>query len=391
MRLLVLSSKTCWRSAASASGYATDGGFAFQMSALSELFDATTLALPCAPVPGKGGETALFGHNISIVPLTPRVGTGLLHKMAFPAWLARNTATILAELRRCDAVHTPIPGDVGTIGVATALATGKPLFVRHCGNWFKQVTPMEHVGRYVMERFAGGRNVMFATGGSDSHPSPRNAAIRWIFATALTERDLEACAVEREAPRESLRLVTVGRQVTEKGTGVVIETLPMLARDFPGVSLDVVGDGASLPEFKRLADRLGVGDRVRFHGKVDHDTVIRTLKAADLFCFPTWSSEGFPKVVLEALACGLPVVTTRVSVLPDLIGTGCGVVVETPAAPQVAEAVSACVADETVYREMSRVAVATARRYSLERWRDTIGDRLRAAWGPLRGEAPIGA
>jgi glycosyltransferase involved in cell wall biosynthesis len=106
-----------------------------------------------------------------------------------------------------------------------------------------------------------------------------------------------------------------------------------------------------------------------------------------VFCFPTASSEGFPKVVLEALACGLPVVTTRVSALPELIGTGCGVLLDevTPAA--VAEGVRLCLSDGERYRAMSGAAVRTAREYSLERWRDSIGELLRAAWGPLRCSA----
>jgi glycosyltransferase involved in cell wall biosynthesis len=114
--------------------------------------------------------------------------------------------------------------------------------------------------------------------------------------------------------------------------------------------------------------------------------VIRLLQQADIFCYPT-ASEGFPKAVLEALACGLPVVTTRVSVLPKLIGTGCGLLLEHTNPEALAQAVLACLSDAVRYRTMSARAVETASQYSLERWRDTIGDLLRAACGPLRSDA----
>jgi glycosyltransferase involved in cell wall biosynthesis len=128
--------------------------------------------------------------------------------------------------------------------------------------------------------------------------------------------------------------------------------------------------------------RAGVDDRVTFHGAVNHDSVIKLLRRADVFCYPT-SSEGFPKVVLEALACGLPIVTTRVSVLPQLVD-GCGVLLDdiTPAA--VAQAILTSLSDTDRYHAWSSCAVSRAGHYSLERWRDTIGEALQAAWGPLQ-------
>jgi glycosyltransferase involved in cell wall biosynthesis len=168
-----------------------------------------------------------------------------------------------------------------------------------------------------------------------------------------------------------------------KGTELMIQALPIIVKDFPHATFDVVGDGGALAELKQLAAALGISDRVAFHGKVGHNRVIRLLREADLFCFPT-SSEGFPKVVLEALACGLPVVTTKVSVLPLLIEGGCGVVLEERTPSAIARAVSACLSDRGLYEAMSAKAVATAKHYSLEHWRDTIGSYLENAWGPLK-------
>jgi glycosyltransferase involved in cell wall biosynthesis len=235
-----------------------------------------------------------------------------------------------------------------------------------------------------MERLAGGRNVMLATGGAPDPPSRRNPNVRWIFSTSLTEQDLRECTRRGDgSPCAAPRLIIIGRQEWGKGTELVIESLPLVLTDFPGATLDVVGQGRALAEFQRLARTTDVQDRVTFHGKVDHERVMSLLRQADLFCFPT-SSEGFPKVVLEALACGLPVVTTRVSVLPELIGTGCGVIIEKATPVEIAQAVKTCLSDAEGYRGMSRKAVETARQYSLERWQDTIGNLLRVAWGPLK-------
>lgn len=388
MKLLVVSHKPCWSSASSPTGYATDGGFPFQMRAISELVDSTTLIVPCFSPKNRAGEVSLSGHNLSIVPLPTPAGSGLLRKLSVLFWLVGNLPVLLREVRRADAVHTPIPSDIGTIGMLLAFFMRKPLFVRHCGNWSVQKTVAERFWKWFMERFAGGRNVMLATGGAAEPASPRNSAIRWIFSTSLTQQELDDCRTRRDGPTaQATRLIIACRQEKEKGTGVVIQSLPHILKEFPGASLDVVGDGGSLVNFKAQAKSLQLNGRVTFHGKVNHEKVLELLQQADLFCYPTTSSEGFPKAVLEALACGLPVVTTRVSVLQQLIGTGCGVLIQEATPTALVDAVRECLMNQEQYQLMSRQAVKTAGQYSLEHWRDTIGDWLRAEWGPLRTNA----
>jgi glycosyltransferase involved in cell wall biosynthesis len=236
-----------------------------------------------------------------------------------------------------------------------------------------------------MERSEGNRNVMLATGGTAEPPSRTNKHIRWVFSTSLTEIEIRELARHQvELVPEKLRLIIVGRQEAGKGTDVLIKALPLIHRQYPRTVLDVVGGGSAVPTLKRKAAELGIAEKVKFHGKVNHTEVIRILQDAHVFCFPT-QSEGFPKVVLEALACGLPVVATPVSVLPILLSSGCGLLIE-PDPASIARAVCDLASSPERYKLMSVKARETAREYTLERWRDTIGDYLEAAWGPLRTE-----
>jgi glycosyltransferase involved in cell wall biosynthesis len=117
-----------------------------------------------------------------------------------------------------------------------------------------------------------------------------------------------------------------------------------------------------------------------------HEEVIEKLSVAHLFVFPTRLKEGFPKAVLEAMACGLPVIATSVSVLPQLIGENCGILLSKTGADAVSEAIIKLISTPKEIPIMSANARRTSEAYSLERWRDDIGHQLFSQWGPLRSE-----
>lgn len=383
MKLVVFSHKPCWQSGTSPSGYASDGGFPFQMRALSQLFDSTTLVLPQHNQPIHAGEVPLIGDQLRIVPLTFLAGKDFARKLRFPFWVLLNLLTFIRETIKADAVHAPIPGDIGTVGILLAVVFKKPLFVRHCGNWLLPRTKAEQFWQWLMEYLAGGHNVMLATGGQPTPPSQKNSKIQWIFASSLTAHEITRYATTRETKFLAMnpRLIIVCRQEEDKGTGIVIDSIPFLQQMFPNIILDIVGDGSALPRFQEKTKVLGLENHVNFYGKVNHNRVIELLKQADLFCYPTRASEGFPKVVLEAMACGLPIVTTPVSVLPYLVGDRCGIIIKEITPYAFAEAVKSCLKDRTTYLSMSTMGYETARGYSLEVWRDQIGQHLQGAWG----------
>lgn len=381
MQLLVISHKPCWSSSGSPSGYSTDGGFPAQIEAVSNLFSRTRVAVPVVVHPPGKGESPVKGVGLSVVPLTEPSGLAWRRKLGMPAWLARNVRTLWFEARKADAIYALIPGDIGLIGLMIGLLQGKPIFARYCGDWRDMKTPYQSFTRWLMERSAGGRNVMLATGGDSAPPSPRFPNVRWIFSTSLWRSDLERCASAASRNNSPLRLINSCRQEPYKRTELVIQSMPLLLRRFPEVTFDIVGDGKSIPALREMADNLGLLARVRFHGHVSQSAVIPLLQKATVFCYPT-ATEGFPKAVLEALACGLPVVTTPVSVLPLLVQDGvAGVVLQDPSPASIAAAIERCAGDPEVYERMSAAASGIAVRYSLEEWNAEVGRLLAAAWG----------
>jgi glycosyltransferase involved in cell wall biosynthesis len=380
MKLVVISHKPCWKDPSSPTGYAANGGFPMQMEALSELFEKTELYIPIQPGQKPSGTQPLTGHNLSVRGLAMPAGSGWGRKLSWLGWLPRSLPFLWRAARSADAVHAPIPGDIGTFGILVSLLLGKRLFVRYCGIWGVVRRPSHRFAFWLLERIAGGRNVVLATGGGEDPPSRKNPAVRWIFATSLREAEMEVIP-DRNPWRKGSppRLITVARQEAGKNSDQIIRALPTIQRHYPAASLDVVGSGSQLPGLEALAEELCVSDQVIFHGQLDHDEVISRLLEADIFCFPS-DSEGFPKAVHEALACGLAVVASPVSVLPHLIGDKNGVLLPDRRPETIARAVLELIGDEHRMQEISRNARCTAREYSLERWRDEIGRILSASW-----------
>ena len=154
-------------------------------------------------------------------------------------WLPRYLPRLWDAVRRADAVHALVPGDLGTIGILIALAQGKRLFVRHCGTWGNRTTMADRFLHRLLERIAGGQRVVMATGGGSAPPSTGNPAIRWIGSTTLTEAELAGIPEPASwRPGEILRLVTVGRLTPGKNTAATIQALASNSRKnsfgFPG-------------------------------------------------------------------------------------------------------------------------------------------------------------
>ena len=136
---------------------------------------------------------------------------------------------------------------------------------------------------------------------------------------------------------EGRRIVFVGNLVPVKGPDVLLEAMRRLPGD---VRVSFVGDGMLQEELVRMAQADGLGGRVQFAGRRPHAEIPLWLCAADVMCLPS-RSEGCPNIVLEALACGRPVVATAVGAIPELLQSGeCGILVPPQQPAALAEALT---------------------------------------------------
>jgi glycosyltransferase involved in cell wall biosynthesis len=137
-----------------------------------------------------------------------------------------------------------------------------------------------------------------------------------VDTTALAARPSDGARAEGP-----ISVLCVGRLVPIKGQLVLLEAVAELVRGAHDVRVVLVGAGPMHDALAAAARRLGIEERVELTGPLGHPEVLERIRAADIFCLPSFA-EGVPVVLMEAMALGVPVVTTRVMGIPELVEDG---------------------------------------------------------------------
>jgi L-malate glycosyltransferase len=173
------------------------------------------------------------------------------------------------------------------------------------------------------------------------------------------------------------RLIAVASLQPAKGLPQLIAAVGGLApREF---GLDLVGDGPHRAEYERLVRDAGLGERVVFQGYQPKPAVASLMQSADFLVLPSLG-ENLPVAVLEAMACGLPVLATRVGGVPELVDEQTGMLVEPGSAEALRAGIEHMLDHHGDYRR-DLIRERAASRYSL----DAVGDAWTAVYRSVLG------
>lgn len=185
----------------------------------------------------------------------------------------------------------------------------------------------------------------------------------WLASDALLDAEPRPCGRDAE-----VRILFLGWVEDHKGVPELIDAVARLAADrtLPPVRLHLAGDGGGRAEAEARVAAAGLGGRVEFLGWIEGEAKARALAAADVFCLPS-HAEGLPNALLEAMAAGLPVVSTPVGSIPDVVAPGeNGLLVPVRDAGALAHALRTLVADPALRARIGARAREDARaRFSL--------------------------
>lgn len=370
-RLLVVSHTPHYRDAEGR--IAGWGATVRELDHLASRFERLVHLAPLHAGPPPASSRIYEAPNVQVVPLRPAGGPRLVDKLAI---LARFPGSLLAlgrHVRRVDAIHVRCPANLSLLAIlALALFPGlrgdRPWWVKYAGNWRPEdgAEPLS----YRFQRHFLGRPWPGLRVSVNGRWTGQAAHVHTFENPCLTTEELEEA---RLASREKtldcpLRLLFVGALDTNKGADLALEALGRI-RDSgtPDATLDLVGDGPRREGLEELTARLDLRDRVRFHGALPRSAIDSFYRRAHLLLVPS-RTEGWPKVIAEAMAHGVVPVASAVSCIPSTLrelGAGRCPRERTPYA--FAEAIRAYVADPDRWLDESRRARAAAERFTYDR------------------------
>jgi glycosyltransferase involved in cell wall biosynthesis len=299
-------------------GYALRRGLAVRSAADVELIcpPATRLQLAMAAIRNLPGLLAGVWQARHAL-LAPREMARLLFAFAHASYAARSSA-------RVTHVHAHFLGRSADVASALAPRLGcKWTATAHASDVYAPVEPglLRWRLRSIAAVACANRGVQR---GVDRHAAPATVRTE-IVHCGVDTRVLTSSAAW--APGDLPHIVTVGRLVATKGHWTILESAVSLMRRDDALRWTIAGDGPLYEQLTQDPRYLELSPRMTFTGAMDHAVVLDLVGKATVFVLPCeqgadGESDGIPVAVMEAMALGVPVVTTPIGGIPELVIPG---------------------------------------------------------------------
>jgi glycosyltransferase involved in cell wall biosynthesis len=378
MKLAILYHIPFWRTADGGLAEA-EGSFARYVDSLAPYFDEILICAPEQPAAGDRG-TRVRAQNVRLAGLPFFEGPRQFYPQ-LPAVLSR----LRYWLRQVDVLHCRVPTPAAFPAFLLARWRGMPVFLLVVGDLrgllptlpyrgikrrlFAAYTAWEEFGLAVMTR----RALTFANGRALTDKHAR-AGVEVIETTTTTISQSDIIERADTCGGGRVRLLCVSRIDPRKGLQVLPAVLARLGADGHDVSIDIVGPAVGRTgerertAIERAAVEAGVADRLQFTGSLPLDELLPRYRSYDLFVLPTLPGEGIPRVLLESMAAGVPIVTSRVAGIPSLIRhEENGLLVDEASVDAVTSALRRLIGDPGLRQRLIRGGRETAKQYTLDR------------------------
>jgi glycosyltransferase involved in cell wall biosynthesis len=272
--------------------------------------------------------TVRFGYFVprSMERLTKRGGgipenmsKSLLARLQLLPMMIAFFVTALKHARRSDIMYANWLG-AGIIGAAVNMLTGKPLLVSFRGDdgYLARDRPLWR----MLTKWVSRRAARLAPVSAELVDILIDLGVpkeKCVLPRFGVDTDMFHPAPQPEESRDHVNLLFVGSLIPRKGLHDLLEALG--DPDLGNVRLTVIGEGYYLPELLKIAERNNLADRVDWKDTLPPGEVADLMRHADIVCLPSYM-EGRPNVVNEAMASGVPVISTRIGGIPDMVMEG---------------------------------------------------------------------
>jgi glycosyltransferase involved in cell wall biosynthesis len=265
-------------------------------------------------------------------------------------------------------LHAHYAHGATTVAWLASLITGLPFsFTGHARDIYDAD---RNPGGLLRRKLLAATFVVTCTGANRRHllAIAPEATVHLVYHGLASDVQRALAGLAPRAPRNGhLRLLAVGRLVRKKGFDVFVEACGELARRGVAFEAAIVGpDGEHGEAVRRRIAELGLADRIELPGAMEQAALCDEYRRADALCQPCRlldaDRDGIPNVLVEAMACATPVVTTGVSGIPELVSDGVnGLLVEPDDHVALADAIERLRADRALAERLGRAGADTVR------------------------------
>lgn len=267
-----------------------------------------------------------------------------------------------------DLIHAHMACPAGFAAILLGMVYGRPVIITAHGSdvhTFPQNFFLRRLVLYALKRAHKVATVSFALKGLLEKMATFQKEVSVIrngmWEDAFFPLDKGKCRERLGLPVSRKAILFVGNLLPVKGVDSLLRAYVTVSKSNQA-DLIIIGKGESAQELKVLTKALGIEASVYFVGPVSHDMIPLWLNACDVLCLPS-HREGFPTIIVEAFACGRPVVATRVGGVPEaVINDSLGILIDSNQPDVLASALNTALAKEW----NSRAIAAYGRSFS---WR----------------------
>lgn len=280
---------------------------------------------------------------------------------------------IFSAMRQADHIHLRCPGNMGLLGAMVQIFfPKKKKTAKYAGNWdWNSRQPWSYrLQQRILRNTFLTKNMKVLVYGEWPDITKN---IKPFFTASYSVKD--KIDVSKPDIHQRINLIFVGSLTANKRPLLALEVLKELLKNGFDVSLVYCGDGIErekLEDFKAIHQ---LEDRVQFLGNVDSERIKKELQKAHFLVFGS-QSEGWPKVVAEAMWWGCIPITTAVSCVPQMLGNGSRGVLCEPESQEMAEKVQELISSPEKQAAMIKEGMEWAREYTTERFQLEIKNLL---------------
>ncbi len=380
MRLLVISHTPHYHDGSRIVGW---GATVREIDHLAGLFDQVTHLAPLHAEEAPASSLPYTAKNIQFHPVHPTGGDTLWSRLGVLKQVPEYITAIRQELRKADIVHVRCPAAISLVALVMLAFIKKPAYrwVKYAGNWKPEGnSPLS----YRLQRWLITLNVFHGVATVNGAWKGQPGHIHSFYNPCLTDSDLqvaEAVARLKELVHP-YKVIFVGRLEAAKGADTVLQIAAGLKNFTFDFEVLLIGDGPQRNQFERQAAEMHLQEHVHFCGWTPRNMLDEYYANAHFILLPSTASEGWPKVLSEAMAFGTVVLASNISSIPQILElTQAGIAIDPKDPVAYLNAILKMGSSPERWKEYSQAGMAAAQFFTYTHYSDKLIALMRNTWG----------